>query len=270
MKQKLLLLLLFTSNIICFSQDIVSGGINSWILHTPDDTRTSLHIAPLINNIYDFNYQTTFSNNGDVAFSGNVGVGTSIPSNLQGWNKVLDVSGVNGSKILATSENALYKVGVFSHNQWYSGGGFVGTESNHPLHLITNYNVKMSILTNGNIGIGTLNPTSKLTVAGNIASREVTVTVDAGADFVFENDYELPTLESVDKYIKENKHLPEVASAYEMKKNGINLSEMNIKLLQKIEEMTLYMIEIKKENAEMKNKQIEFEKAILKLNSTIR
>ncbi|WP_394775880.1 hypothetical protein [Flavobacterium sp.] len=94
-----------------------------------------------------------------------------------------------------------------------------------------------------NVGIGTTNPTSKLTVAGNISSREVKVTVDAGADFVFENDYNLPPLESVYKFIKENKHLPEIASANKMQKEGINLSEMNIKLLQKIEELTLYMID---------------------------
>jgi hypothetical protein len=98
----------------------------------------------------------------------------------------------------------------------------------------------------GNVGIGTTNPTSLLTVAGNINSREVKVTVDAGADFVFEKDYNLPSLESVDKFIKENKHLPEIASAKEMQKDGINLSEMNIKLLQKIEELTLYTIEQQK------------------------
>lgn len=106
--------------------------------------------------------------------------------------------------------------------------------------------------TSGNVGLGTMNPTSMLTVAGNINSREVKVTVDAGADFVFENNYNLPSLDAVDKYIKENKHLPEIASADKMKKEGINLSEMNIKLLQKIEELTLYMIEMKKENQEMK------------------
>ncbi|WP_264536596.1 tail fiber protein [Flavobacterium sp. N1736] len=110
------------------------------------------------------------------------------------------------------------------------------------------YGIPFIIKGNGYVGIGTTNPTSLLTVAGNINSREVKVTVDAGADFVFEKDYNLPSLDSVDKFIKENKHLPEIASAEEMKKDGINLSEMNIKLLQKMEEMTLYMIEQEKKN----------------------
>jgi len=100
--------------------------------------------------------------------------------------------------------------------------------------------------TSGNVGLGTVSPASKLTVAGNIHSREVKVSVDAGADFVFQNNYNLPSLHAVDNYIKENKHLPEIASADEMKKHGINLSEMNIKLLQKVEELTLYTIEQQK------------------------
>ena len=100
---------------------------------------------------------------------------------------------------------------------------------------------------NGNVGIGTSNPTSKLTVAGNINSREVKVSVDAGADFVFDKDYTLPSLQEVEKFVTKNKHLPEIASAKEMQKEGINLSEMNIKLLQKIEELTLYVIEQNKQ-----------------------
>ncbi|MBS7256143.1 tail fiber protein [Flavobacterium branchiicola] len=121
---------------------------------------------------------------------------------------------------------------------------------------LTGQKEKMRILGNGNVGIGTTKPDSKLTVAGNIHAQEVKVTVNAGADFVFENDYALPSLEVVDKFIKENKHLPEIASAEKMKRDGINLAEMNIKLLQKIEEMTLYMIDMKKEN-EKQNKEIE-------------
>ena len=123
---------------------------------------------------------------------------------------------------------------------------------------------------NGNVGIGTTNPTSKLTVAGNINSREVKVTVDAGADFVFENNYNLPSLDSVDKYIKENKHLPEIASADEMKKDGINLSQMNIKLLQKIEELTLYSIEQNKKinKLEEQNKKlVDLENRLEKIES---
>ena len=115
----------------------------------------------------------------------------------------------------------------------------------------------------GNVGIGTITPDAKLTVAGNIHSREVKVTINAGADFVFENDYELPSLESIEHYIKENKHLPEITSAKEMEKEGILLGDMNIKLLQKIEELTLYTIaqEKKINSLENKNKVI---KSILK------
>jgi hypothetical protein len=85
---------------------------------------------------------------------------------------------------------------------------------------------------------------------------KVKVTVNAGADFVFEKDYDLKKLEDLQKYIQRNKHLPDIPSAKEMEAKGIELGEMNIKLLQKIEELTLYVIELKQENDEQK-KQIE-------------
>jgi hypothetical protein len=99
----------------------------------------------------------------------------------------------------------------------------------------------------GNVGIGTTTPDSKLTVAGKIHAQEVKVTATAGgADFVFKNTYNLPKLQDVEQFIKNNKHLPEIASAKEMEENGLFLAEMNIKLLQKIEELTLYTIQQEK------------------------
>ena len=128
----------------------------------------------------------------------------------------------------------------------------------------------------GNVGIGTTTPDYKLTVKGKIHSREVKVTATAGgADFVFEKEYDLPTLLEVEQFISKNKHLPEIASAKEMEKNGIHLAEMNIKLLQKIEELTLYTIEhqkkieklssLKKENELLQKKFDTLESFVLKM-----
>jgi hypothetical protein len=98
---------------------------------------------------------------------------------------------------------------------------------------------------NGNLSLGTLNPTpgATLTVAGLVSCREVKVTVTAGADHVFNKDYKLMPLGDLDKYVKSNKHLPEIAPEAEMKTSGINMNEFQIKLLQKIEELTLHLIE---------------------------
>jgi len=105
-----------------------------------------------------------------------------------------------------------------------------------------------SVFVSGKIGIGTSALGShKLAVEGSIGAREISVEASGWKDVVFEKDYKLRTLEEVESYIGENKHLPEIPSETEVLENGINLGELNAKLLQKIEEMTLYMIEINKE-----------------------
>jgi hypothetical protein len=96
----------------------------------------------------------------------------------------------------------------------------------------------------GAVGIGTATTgTFKLAVEGKIGAREVNVTTSAWADYVFEADYALPSLESLKVFIDKNKHLPEIPTAQEVETNGVNLGEMNTLLLKKIEELTLYAIE---------------------------
>ncbi len=109
-------------------------------------------------------------------------------------------------------------------------------------------NIAMSINPNGNILIGKTdqqNPTYKLDVNGSIRADKINVNTD-GADFVFYPNYKLRPLKEVEAFIKENQRLPEIPSAAEMSTQGADLGELNTKLLQKIEELTLYTIEQEK------------------------
>jgi hypothetical protein len=104
----------------------------------------------------------------------------------------------------------------------------------------------------GKLGLGTLNPTERLSVNGNIRAKELKIEAANWPDYVFERDYQLPTLEQTEKHIQEKGHLPGIPSAAEVKAEGIEVGEMNAKLLKKIEELTLYLIELKKEVKELK------------------
>lgn len=122
-------------------------------------------------------------------------------------------------------------------------------------------------LIDGKVGIGITNPDEKLTVKGKIHAQEVRIDMNGPLvpDYVFANDYKLKSLQEVEDYIKENKHLPEIPSAKEIEKNGLMLAEMNMRLLKKIEELTIYMIEMKKENEIIKKENQEIKKDILNL-----
>ncbi|MBC8054694.1 MAG: hypothetical protein H7Y13_16680 [Sphingobacteriaceae bacterium] len=109
----------------------------------------------------------------------------------------------------------------------------------------------------GNVGIGTTNPgTYQLAVKGTIKTQAIKVDPSNWSDYVFYDSYKLPSLKDVEKYIKEKQHLPDIPSEADVKKNGIELGEMNSLLLKKIEELTLYMIE-KDKQLERANEKID-------------
>ena len=107
-----------------------------------------------------------------------------------------------------------------------------------------------------------ISPNGNASLQGKFEAKELKVTLTPTADFVFAEDYSLPKLEDVEKHIKERKHLPEIASANQMEKEGVNVGEFQIKLLQKIEELTLYTIE---QNKQLKKLQDNNQKMMLEV-----
>ncbi|MFC1226716.1 hypothetical protein ACFE6N_23130 [Pedobacter sp. BG31] len=101
---------------------------------------------------------------------------------------------------------------------------------------------KLRIDAQGNVGIGTTNPTERLSVNGKIRAQEIKVEAGNWPDYVFENDYKIGTLEELESYIKLNKHLPEMPSAREVESNGVDLGSLVKKLLKNQEELTLHIV----------------------------
>lgn len=154
-------------------------------------------------------------------------------------------------------------------NYWYS----FGIDNSNGGRLSLNFgggltSTQFVMDANGNVGIGTANPGGwKLAVNGFIRATEIRVET-GWADFVFDKGYDLPNLEEVEAHIKEKGHLKDIPSAEEVAQNGIHLGEMNSKLLQKIEELTLYMIEFNKvvQKLQEENKELKEKVSLLEMN----
>ncbi len=198
--------------------------------------------------------------------SGNMGIGTTDP------NSILTIVGDSGIELKnkTTNENSMVIKPFLNVTNLNPGtSSYAAQITNQSLqHLVldikandnqdsfavrtdTNFDgnvdkIAMVIKPSGNVGIGTTKPDSQLSVNGKIHTKEVKVDLVGWSDFVFYEDYKLPTLREVETHIKENGHLKDIPSAKEVAKNGIFLGEMDSKLLQKIEELTLYTIQQEK------------------------
>ena len=143
----------------------------------------------------------------------------------------------------------------------YSGGiadiDFYGIKwgTNSTPKSLSDFSHILRLKTDGSVGIGTKNTLGyKLAVNGTIGAKEIKVEIaSAWPDYVFSDDYNLMPINEVEDYIKKNKHLPEIPQADEVK-DGIALGEMNTKLLQKIEELTLYIIDLQKQVDNLKSR----------------
>tara|TARA_R110002049_G_scaffold296797_1_gene485199 strand:+ start:35248 stop:36501 length:1254 start_codon:yes stop_codon:yes gene_type:complete len=250
----------------------VAGTVNA--------TNLLINGSPLPGSPWSLNGANTFYS------AGRVGIGTNNPG------FTLDVAGtVNATNLLINGSPLPGSPWSLNGSNTFYSAGRVGIGTNNPgfdldvdgtinaTNLLINGNPLPSspwtmsgsnlVYNSGNIGIGITNIPAgyELAVAGEIITEGVTVKLQSSGwpDYVFTRNYELPTLKKVERFIKENGHLENIPSAKEIGENGLDLGTINSKLLQKIEELTLYAIQQQKEIEELKS----CNKDILKNFSTL-
>lgn len=134
-----------------------------------------------------------------------------------------------------------------------NGSATVGTYSAHHFRLMCNSLSAISIVSPSlNVGIGLDFPTYKFEVNGTMRAKELIIETTGWPDYVFEKEYKSLSLDELDRFIKEHHHLPNIPSARQMEETGIAVGNMQKKMMEKIEELTLYVIQLKKEIDDLK------------------
>jgi len=192
-----------------------------------------------------------------VTSGGNVGIGTTNPAApLHVYTPPgLAAYGVFGSGAGSGTDG----LNVGNNNGSASFVNAHGASGNGVLWLMTDYTTRMTINSMG-VGIGTTNPQYLLSVNGQIGAKDVIVTNSGWSDYVFQPGYRLRPLSEVNAYIESNHHLPDIPSEAEVNEKGVSVNEMQKKLLAKVEELTLHMIQQEKDNQELRAHMAEQEK----------
>lgn len=162
---------------------------------------------------------------------------------------IINAPGVNSAlavKKLAISDDAA----SFQGTDLFSHFAYGTTENTYIRGGKATSNVIIADLCN-NVGIGTANPGYKLDVCGTVRAKEVRVET-GWCDYVFAEDYHLPSLSAVESYIKANKHLPDVTPGAVIEKDGLEVGKSSAEMIRKIEELTLYVIDLQKQVNELK------------------
>lgn len=190
-----------------------------------------------------------------ISTTGRLGLGVSNPLNtldaLTGFAAGTETSLFVGQDHNFAANTGRYGIGLsFEHADGTSAGkrGYLNIWFANEKKRAMTFNYL------GYVGIGCSNPDARLTVKGQVHAEEVKVELLGSVcpDYVFESTYNLMSLTKLEEYLKVNKHLPEIPSAKEMEANGMYLREMNLSLLKKVEELTLHLIALKKENEVLK------------------
>ncbi|NML21090.1 hypothetical protein HHL16_09410 [Pseudoflavitalea sp. G-6-1-2] len=208
---------------------------------------------------------------GNVVFRGPVGINntplagftlhvqgnTNVVGTLKATGFTMPTNAVAG-RVLTTDATGIgtwKDLPAGSGTGWGQGGSSVGaikmlgTIDNFDLPIITNNVERMRISSNGSVGIGTTQIATgyKLYVEGNIRARKVRVDNSTWPDYVFEKEYALMPLSELEQFIQQNRHLPGVPTAAEVHKEGVDLGSNAAIALKKIEELTLYTIDLQKQ-----------------------
>lgn len=257
--RKLFLTLSFITltSISMFAQTAVpvTGG---WSLAGNNISSTSSSILGTKNE-YPIYIKTNNVNRMIIDTDGNVGIGTEQPRQMLhvvGGNIMISKSSTKAS---GSVNGSLYFGGDINNNnphgkwgiEYLDYDGIYGLNFWQPYSVgSTTQNYVLFLSDNGNIGIGTSNPQAKLAVDGSILAKSVKVNTSSSywPDYVFSQDYELMNLKDLENYIYKNQHLPGIISAKEVEMQGnVDIGEINAKLLEKIEELTLYIIDLQEQ-----------------------
>jgi len=222
---------------------IKGRGLNSeWISFIDSQGNSKWHInhkgeAPTRGNGLNFGETDVADGRLFLAPGGNVGIGTLSPISE------LHVKAENGNLDLVLESGTGKQWNIVS-----------GASEQFSISEVSAGNAWFTINPGGSVRIGhdeilsgTLHSDFRLSVAGKIVARSIIVTLQNWSDFVFDADYNLISLEEVERFIEINKHLPDIPSSIQVESEGVDVGDMQTRLLQKIEELTLYLIEMNKE-----------------------